>query len=42
MSGGDPDVNAPPPLLGQHSDEVLAAAGYGTAEIQRLRAAGVV
>ncbi|HTY53837.1 MAG TPA: CoA transferase [Candidatus Binataceae bacterium] len=31
-----------PPLLGEHTDEVLAAHGYGVAEIARLRAEGVI
>ncbi|PXA99654.1 CoA transferase [Nostoc sp. 3335mG] len=31
-----------PPLLGQHSDEVLAAMGYDAAAITELRAKGVV
>ena len=30
------------PALGEHSDQVLRAAGYGEAEIRALRAAGVV
>lgn len=31
-----------PPLVGQHTDEVLAEIGYGAGEIERLRAAGAV
>jgi CoA:oxalate CoA-transferase len=42
LSGGDPDVAAPPPELGRHTDEVLAAAGYSGAEIAALREAGIV
>ena len=42
MSGGDPDVQSPPPSLGQHTIEVLEAAGYSAAEIEALRRAGAV
>jgi len=38
----DGSVRTPPPLLGQHDDEVLRAAGYGEAEITALRKAGVI
>jgi crotonobetainyl-CoA:carnitine CoA-transferase CaiB-like acyl-CoA transferase len=31
-----------PPRLGEHTDEVLAEAGYDDAEIQTLRASGAV
>ena len=37
------EVNAPPPLLGQHTDEILGEIlDRGPAEIERLRAAGAV
>jgi crotonobetainyl-CoA:carnitine CoA-transferase CaiB-like acyl-CoA transferase len=31
-----------PPLLGQHSDEILAELGYGAGDISALRAAGAI
>jgi len=34
-------IAGPPPLLGQHSREVLAEVGYSDAEIQSLRDRGV-
>ncbi|MBV8258891.1 MAG: CoA transferase [Actinobacteria bacterium] len=36
------DDPAPPPLLGQHTDAVLGEAGWDAAQIEALRAAGVV
>jgi crotonobetainyl-CoA:carnitine CoA-transferase CaiB-like acyl-CoA transferase len=35
-------ARAPGPALGEHTDEVLAAAGYGTDEIEALKAGGAV
>lgn len=35
-------IRTPPPLLGQHTDEVLAEAGYSAAQIAELKAARVV
>jgi crotonobetainyl-CoA:carnitine CoA-transferase CaiB-like acyl-CoA transferase len=36
-------ITRPPPTLGQHTEEVLAAdLGLGAPEIARLRAAGIV
>jgi crotonobetainyl-CoA:carnitine CoA-transferase CaiB-like acyl-CoA transferase len=34
-------IAGPPPLLGQHSREILAELGYAPGEIERLRARGV-
>lgn len=36
------DMRAPPPLLGQHNETVLAAAGYSQEEIQALREGGAI
>ena len=35
-------IRTPPPLLGEHSDEILSELGYGAAAIARLRADAVV
>lgn len=35
-------VERPSPEAGQHTDEILRAAGYASADISRLRAAGVI
>jgi crotonobetainyl-CoA:carnitine CoA-transferase CaiB-like acyl-CoA transferase len=32
----------PPPLAGEHGDEVLTELGYGPADIERLRLTGVI
>jgi crotonobetainyl-CoA:carnitine CoA-transferase CaiB-like acyl-CoA transferase len=37
---GGPELKRPAPVLGQHTEEVLAEAGYGRAEIERLVADG--
>ena len=42
LSGTPLTPGRPAPLLGQHTDEVLAAAGYGEDEVAALRAAEVV
>ena len=36
------EIRRVPPLLGEHTDDVLQEAGYSSAEIARLREAGVV
>ncbi|MFN8517603.1 MAG: CoA transferase [Thermomicrobiales bacterium] len=41
--GGTPcEVRMPPPLLGEHTDEVLAELGYSAEEIAELHAGGAV
>jgi crotonobetainyl-CoA:carnitine CoA-transferase CaiB-like acyl-CoA transferase len=35
-------IRTPPPLLGEHTDEILAEVGYSAGDIDRLRAARVV
>ena len=37
-----PRVDRPPPMFGQHNDEVLAELGYDPAAIERFRTAGVI
>jgi crotonobetainyl-CoA:carnitine CoA-transferase CaiB-like acyl-CoA transferase len=39
---GSPGLDREPPLLGEHTDEILKDAGYGTEEIARLRRDGVI
>jgi crotonobetainyl-CoA:carnitine CoA-transferase CaiB-like acyl-CoA transferase len=38
----DRRANRPPPLLGQHSEEILRDAGYSDEEIENLKATGVI
>ena len=38
LNGEPPSVDTPPPLLGQHSDEILAELDYSPSEIEALKA----
>lgn len=40
--GEPPPVTRRPPLLGEHTDEVLRELGYAPADVERLRAEGVI
>src|SRR6185437_9833077 len=42
LDGERSDSDRPPPALGEHTDQVLAALGVEEAEVARLREAGVI
>lgn len=42
MLDADPDVCKPPPVLGEHTDQLLGELGYAQERIAQLREAGVV
>jgi len=42
LSETPPALRVPPPALGQHTDEVLAALGYSRGDVAGLRERGVV
>jgi crotonobetainyl-CoA:carnitine CoA-transferase CaiB-like acyl-CoA transferase len=37
LAHGTPGLDRQPPTLGEHTDEILAEAGYSTEGIERLR-----
>jgi crotonobetainyl-CoA:carnitine CoA-transferase CaiB-like acyl-CoA transferase len=39
---GEPEVRHLPPDIGEHTEEVLAEAGYSPGDIERLRALGAL
>jgi len=42
LAHGSPGIDREPPTLGEHTDEILAEAGYAPAEIERLRRDAVI
>jgi crotonobetainyl-CoA:carnitine CoA-transferase CaiB-like acyl-CoA transferase len=42
LAHGSPEIDREPPTLGEHTDEILAEAGYAPEEIARLRRDAVV
>ncbi|ANN79483.1 CaiB/BaiF CoA transferase family protein [Bordetella flabilis] len=42
LDGQAPAVDDPPPVLGQHNDELLAQLGYGADEIRTLKEQGAI
>jgi crotonobetainyl-CoA:carnitine CoA-transferase CaiB-like acyl-CoA transferase len=42
LSTGRAEVRRPPPMAGEHTEEILKERGYSEEEIRRLRAAGAV
>jgi crotonobetainyl-CoA:carnitine CoA-transferase CaiB-like acyl-CoA transferase len=42
LAHGSPGIDRAPPTLGEHTDEILAEAGYSAPQIADLRARRVV
>lgn len=42
LNGGERRLRAPPPRLGEHTDEILGAVGYSASDIQGLREVAAV
>lgn len=42
MSRTPPTIDKPPPILGEHADDILSSLGYDAAAIEALRAKGII
>jgi crotonobetainyl-CoA:carnitine CoA-transferase CaiB-like acyl-CoA transferase len=42
LAHGGPRVDSPPPVMGTHTDSILAELGYAAGDIAKLRAAKVI
>ena len=42
LAHGSPGIDRPPPVLGEHTEQILADAGYDAPEIERLRRDAVI
>jgi len=42
MSRTPPSIDRPPPMLGEHTEEILSALGYDPSKIAALRNQGVI
>ena len=42
VEGARLGIDRPPPLLGEHTDEILREAGFGDDEVAQLRAAAAI
>jgi crotonobetainyl-CoA:carnitine CoA-transferase CaiB-like acyl-CoA transferase len=42
LSGGIPDVDMPPPVLGEHTTALLKEIGYSESDVERLKAEGAI
>ena len=41
LSDSPGEIQLPPPLLGEHTDEILAELGYSPKEIEAMRRGGI-
>ena len=42
LAHGSPGIDRPPPTLGEHTDEILAEAGYAASDIERMRRDAII